>query len=132
MLELSKRLNKLRLDSNTAIHFEIGKVNDYELLDIFLFQVILIGSFGHLDYFFHMPKKFTIYIEIANTWNNQIQKYLSIIKLFANRTNIGFDSRQNIQVSSDLNSPIQLVCNYLLAYDKGTLMSKDLKPERGG
>jgi len=78
-----------------------------------------------------MPKKYTIYIEIANTWNDQIQKYLSIIKLFENRNNIGFDNRKNIKVSSDLKSPIQLVCNYLLAYDNGTLISKDLNPEKG-
>lgn len=102
-------------------------MQDYELLDIFLFEVILIGSFGHLEHVFHMPKRNLIFIEIANTWNNKIEKNLSIIRLFNKKTVLDMKNISNLEVKYDLQSPMQIVCNYLKAFDDKTLKNRDIK-----
>ncbi|KAJ7381008.1 hypothetical protein OS493_004603 [Desmophyllum pertusum] len=79
-------------------------------------------SSGTLIY--HLPTK-QVYIEIANTLDDWLQDSLPVTKCF-NPIHVKIEECKHYVVSQEFLSPIQVVCNYLHAYEFGTLESKEL------
>jgi len=65
---------------------------------------MIIRSFGNKEFVFHLPKNCPVYIEISNTWDNKIEKNLSIIRLFKNKVVLDMKNVEEINVPTDLNS----------------------------
>lgn len=122
---LVKRLSTLQFSSYECIHFDIGEVDDPSVLDTFIFELVVVGMVSSGTDLFHLPTKH-VYIEIANTLRHWLQDSLPVTKCFS-PLHINLDGYKDLVVSQEALSPIQVVCQYLHAFESGTLESKDLR-----
>ena len=121
------RLSGLQLGPFECIHFDVGEVDDPSVLDTFFFELIAVGMISFGTDVFHLPTQH-IYIEIANTLRHWLRDSLFVTKCFS-RLHIESNGYKDLIVSQELLSPIQVVCQYLHAYESGKLESVDLKLE---
>ncbi|CAH3117502.1 unnamed protein product, partial [Pocillopora meandrina] len=121
---LLKRLSGLSVSSHECIHFDVGEVDDPLVLDTMMFELIVVGMMSCGTELFHLPTKH-VYIEIANTLRHWLQDSLPITKCFSplHKNLVGYG---DLVVSQEPLSPVQVVCQYLHAYESGSLETKDL------
>lgn len=124
---LVKRLSGLQCCLYECIHFDVGEVDDPSVLDTFMFELVVVGMVSSGTDLFHLPTKH-VYIEIANTLRHWLQDSLPVTKCFS-PLRITLDGYKDLVVSQEALSPIQVVCQYLHAFECGTLESKDLRLE---
>ena len=122
--DLVHRLASLQIRACDCIHLDIGEVDDPLALDTFLFELIVMGMVSSGTLIYHLPTKH-VYTEIANTLNDWLQDSLPVTKCF-NPIHVKIDGYRCYVVSQESSSSIQVVCNYLHAYDFGTLESMEL------
>ncbi|XP_046854892.1 uncharacterized protein LOC124447906 [Xenia sp. Carnegie-2017] len=122
--KIIERLKKLSLTDFQCLHFDIDKVDDPVLLDVFLFQLIVMGivSYGTQMYFLHGSH---VYIEISNCLNNQLAESLLITRCFS-RVELSWKNYDDLKVSSNILSNIQVVCQYLNVFEKNELDNTDV------
>lgn len=133
---LVKRLSSLTVGPHECIHFDVGEVDDPLVLDTLMFELVVVGMLSSGTELFHLPTKH-VYIEIANTLRHWLQDSLPVAKCFS-PVHIKLDGYEGLVVSQEPLSPIQVVCQYLHAYESGLLESqhlnlgelKPLSPER--
>ncbi|CAG2190397.1 RNF213 [Mytilus edulis] len=123
-LGLIERLIQLKLQRYHALYIDIGTVSDPFDLDIFLFQLIVFGyvSSGSTAYALTCDK---IYIEIANSIQNTLCDALSTVASFP-REHMKWKNYEDLKVSMEINSPMQVVCRFLKELDEDSLDDKDL------
>ena len=121
---LVKRLSGLTVGPHECIHFDIGEVDDPLVLDTLMFELVVVGMLSSGTELFHLPTKH-VYIEIANTLRHWLQDSLPVTKCFS-PVHIKLDGYKDLVVSQESLSPIQVVCQYLHAYESGFLESQDL------
>ena len=124
---LVKRLSGLQFDTYECIHFDVGEVDDPSVLDTFIFELVVVGMVSSGTDLFHLPTKH-VYIEIANTLRHWLQDSLPVTKCFS-PLHIKLDGYKDLVVSQEPLSAIQVVCQYLDAFESGVLESKDLRPD---
>ncbi|KAK3713136.1 hypothetical protein QZH41_001215 [Actinostola sp. cb2023] len=122
--DLVKRLSDLNLKHFQSIHFDIGDVDDPAGLDTFLFELVVTKMVSSEALLFSLPTDH-VYIEIANTLQQGIRNSLPICKCFK-RLDVFWHEYRNLLSSIELTSPIQVVCQYLHAYDCGTLENEEI------
>ena len=122
--KIIKRLKQLDLRRYECLHFDIGEVNDPVLVETFLFQLIVTGmvSFGTQIY---RLSNTHVYIEIANSLNDQLCESLPVIQSFTS-DQLQWNNYDNLEVSSKITSDIQVVCQYLNSLDQSRLESTDI------
>ena len=123
---LVKWLSCLQFGPHECIHFDVGEVDDPSVLDTFIFELVVVGMVSSGTDLFHLPTKH-IYIEIANTLRHWLQDSLPVTKCFS-PLHIKLNGYSDLVVSQEPLSAIQVVCQYLDAFDSGVLESKDLTP----
>lgn len=121
---LLKRLSGLSVSPHECIHFDVGEVDDPLVLDTMMFELVVVGMMSCGTELFHLPTKH-VYIEIANTLRHWLQDSLPITKCFSplHKNLVGYG---DLVVSQEPLSPVQVVCQYLHAYESGSLETKDL------
>ena len=124
---LVKRLSYLHFGPHDCIHFDIGEVDDPSVLDIFIFELVVVGMVSSGTDLFHLPIKH-VYIEIANTLRHWLQDSLPVTKCFC-PLHIKLDGYKDLVVSQESLSPIQVISQYLDAFESGKLESKELRLE---
>lgn len=124
---LVKRLSCLHFVPHDCIHFDIGEVDDPSVLDIFIFELVVVGMVSSGTDLFHLPTKH-VFIEIANTLRHWLQDSLPVTKCFS-PLHINLDGYKDLVVSQEALSPIQVISQYLDAFESGKLESKDLRLE---
>ena len=117
-------LKALRLSGSKALHLCLGDVSDYELLDVLLFELLVLGTVVAGDDMYHLPTNI-VFVELANTLSNRLQDSLQVTKWLPNQCLKGFDLNC-FEISSEILSPVQVVCNYLDARQSGDLMTNDI------
>ncbi|XP_028395861.1 uncharacterized protein LOC114519890 [Dendronephthya gigantea] len=122
--KLIQRLKELKLMEYHCLHLDIGEVNDPLSLDTFLFQLILTGMVSAGNQFYHLPK-LHIYIEIANTLNDRLRESLVVAKYFT-RVHLIWLDYEDFLVSPEITSNVQVVCQYLDIFDRGSIESKEV------
>ena len=122
--KLIKRLKKLKLQTYHCLHLDIGEVSDPLLLDLFLFQLIVIRMVSAGDQFYHLPTTH-IYLEIANTLKDSLRESLVVSKYFT-RIHLKWQNYKNLLVSNDITSDVQVVCQYLDVFDRGHIESVEV------
>ena len=122
--KLIQRLKKLKLKNFHCLHLDIGEVSDPSLLDMFLFQLIVTGMVSVANHFYHLPTKH-IYIEIANTLNDRLVKSLIVSKCFTS-IHLKWQDYNNLIVSNEITSNVQVVCQYLDIVDRSDLESHEV------
>ena len=121
---LLRRLSTLNVSPNECIHFDVGEVDDPLVLDTMMFELVVVGMMSCGTELFHLPTKH-VYIEIANTLRHWLQDSLPITKCFS-PIHIKLVGYGDLVVSPEPLSPVQVVCQYLHAYESGSLETKDL------
>ena len=122
--KLIQRLKKLNLKKYHCLHLDVGEVNDPLLLDTFLFQLIVIGMVSCGTQLFRLLTTH-VYIEIANTLKELLRESLVISKYFT-RVHLDWENYQDLLVSSEITSDVQVVCQYFDAFEKASLESRDI------
>lgn len=122
--QLVERINTLNVKGYQVLHIDLGNVDSPSELDTFLFELVVLRyvSAGNVSV---SLKTSDVNIEIANTINNTLINSLQTAVLFQ-RVNLKWNGIESLIVSRELNSPVQVVCNYLKCLDNGTLDRKDL------
>ncbi|VDH96558.1 Hypothetical predicted protein [Mytilus galloprovincialis] len=117
-------LLQLELKYYHALHIDIGIVSDSFGLDVFLFELIVLRfvSAGSTAYALTCDK---VYIEIANSVKNELCDSLSTLTSFQ-REHLKWKDYDDVKVSIDINSPMQVVCRYLKALDEGSIDNNNL------
>jgi hypothetical protein len=129
--DIAKRFHNLANDlvADNPIHITIsGKIDDFKLLDYFLFNILILKSFTY-DIYASKAETNTIYVEIANSFNNNLYELANVLKLIPSK--IHLTSKNEID-NFDLNSNttnIQLVCNYLKAISDSKLDNTNINPQ---
>ncbi|CAG2254602.1 RNF213 [Mytilus edulis] len=123
-LLIIEELMKLCIKPYHVLHVDIGTIHDPYELDLFLFELIVLRhvSVGSTAYALECEK---IFIEIANTVKDTLRNSLPVVTCFQ-RKRIEWDNYNDLKISSEINSPVQVVCQYLKAMDTATLDVKDL------
>ncbi|XP_046854791.1 uncharacterized protein LOC124447744 isoform X2 [Xenia sp. Carnegie-2017] len=119
-----KRLKNLRLRDFNCLHFDISNVENPMLLDTFLFQLIVTGMVSCGTQMYNLQNK-KIYIEIANSFNNQLVNSLVITRCFPS-IELTWNDYNDLQVSSQITSNVQVVCQYLNVYENGEIDETDI------
>lgn len=121
--QLVERINTLNVKGYQVLHIDLGNVDSPSELDTFLFELVVLRfvSAGNVSVSLETSD---VNIEIANTINNTLINALQTAVLFQ-RVNLKWNGIESLIVSRELNSPVQVVCNYLKCLDNGTLDRKD-------
>ena len=123
---LVKLLCGLTFAKYECIHFDVGEVNDPSVLDTLIFELVTVGMVSCGTDLFHLPTKH-VYIEIANTLRHWLQDSLPVTKCFSPK-HIKLDGYTDLVVSQEPFSAVQVVCQYLHAFECGKLESKEVCP----
>ena len=107
-----------------VLHIDIANVDRPLDLNIFIFQLIVIGFVSDGMHSFLLPTKH-ICIEIANTVNNKLCRALACTAGFK-REHLTWNHFDDFIISREINSSVQIVCNYLQLLKLNTLNEKEL------
>jgi hypothetical protein len=122
--KLIQRLKELKLKKYHCLHLDIGEVSDPLLLDTFLFQLIVTGMISAGGQFYHLPTPH-IYIEIANTQKDSLLDSLVVSKCFT-RKHLKWVNYNDLIVSPEITSNVQVVCQYLDISDHACFETKEV------
>ncbi|XP_076077139.1 uncharacterized protein LOC143047776 [Mytilus galloprovincialis] len=123
-LSIIEDLQKLHLKKYHVLHIDIGAVSDPYQLDTFLFELLVLKyvSCGPAAYALPCDQ---VFIEIANTVKQTLFNSLPSVA-FYKREHLKWKNYDDLKVSMEVNSPIQVVCNYLKSLDEGTVDAQDI------
>lgn len=122
--KLIQRLKNLNLKKYHCLHLDVGEVSDPLWLDTFLFQLIVTGMVSSGTQLYHLATSH-VYIEIANTLKDWLRESLVISKYFT-RVHLQWRNYEDLLVSSEITSKLQVVCQYFDIFDRARLESADI------
>ena len=122
--EIIERLNILNIDNNSALHLDLYNIDNIDLMQEFLFSLLIARFNSYNEEFYYLSKDIPIKIEIQNTFIDFFEK-LPILTLF-NVKELKISDLPPLIVSKELDSNIQLVANYLKALKENKINDKDL------
>ncbi|CAG8589706.1 30140_t:CDS:10, partial [Racocetra persica] len=120
---LVRQLSEITLQKNESLHLNIMLINHPFDVNTFLFELLSFKIVWDKTYFFSIPSTL-IYIEVASTINQALFNSIPITGHLINKHltwNI-----ENLIVSHDVNSSIQIVAKYLDAHDCDVINTVDL------
>ncbi|XP_033124618.1 uncharacterized protein LOC117122951 [Anneissia japonica] len=107
-----------------VLHIDVSTVSDPQLLDTFLFEVVVLGMAVSGTHICLTPTK-GIVMEVANTQKDKLRNSLTICSSFS-RTHLEWRGFNHFITSKEVNSPLQVVCHYLKALQSSTLDNVDI------
>ena len=111
--------------SETVIHLDLCDTKETDLMKNFLFSFLVTKLYGQNENIFYLSKNVEIKIEIPNGFTNFFYKF-PILDMFENKYEIRIDKLEELIVDPQINSNIQIVCNYLKVFDEGQISEADL------
>lgn len=133
---LQRHMAIVSSSSNFGLHLDISRVSNPAVLDAFLVDLLLVNYVASGSKAFFLEQKGNpVFIELANTLGEDLTRTLPFCRCAPSMQlekqamfgtiNLTW-SLENLWVSHDINSDVQVVCNYLRAMDNKTLGSRDL------
>lgn len=119
-----EELIKLKIKPYHVLHIDVGPVNEPFELDFFLFELIVLKHVYARKFSYHLQTDY-ICIEIANSINQELSNSLPTVTCFK-RKNLIWNNYNDMLVSQEVNSPVQVVCHYLDLQDAGLLDQSDI------
>ena len=127
--EVINRLKKIIIQNEdinqTVIHLDLYDTNQIELMKDFLFFILFTKLYGQNESLFYLSKQVEIKIEIPCGFINFFSKF-PILKMFKNSKKISFKDLPPLIVPQNIDSNMQIVCNYLKLLKEQKLSKKDL------
>ena len=122
---LKKIQNKIENNENTVIHLDLDDSKHEELMKDFLYSFLITKLYGQNENLFYLSKKVKIIIEIPCGFVNFFHKY-PLLSMFKNRTEMKIADLPPLIIEKELNSNIQIVCNYIKLLNSNKISEKDL------
>ncbi|VDI17462.1 Hypothetical predicted protein, partial [Mytilus galloprovincialis] len=119
-----KNLHDLNLKEYNMLHIDVGITGTPSELDAALFQLIVLGHLSTGSMAYTLETKH-VSIEISNTVGQTLCNSLPTTTCFR-RKNLDWNNYYDMKVSMEVNSPVQVVCQYLKALENGTLDRNDI------
>ncbi|CAG8442611.1 13450_t:CDS:10 [Gigaspora rosea] len=120
---LVRQLSEIRLQKDESLHLNIMLIDHPYDVNMFLFELLSFKIVWDKTYFFSIPSTL-IYVEVASTINQALFNSIPITSHLINKHlkwNI-----DNLIVSNNMNSSIQIVAKYLDAHDCNVINAVDL------
>ncbi|CAG8493234.1 1592_t:CDS:10 [Gigaspora margarita] len=120
---LVRKLSETKLQKNESLHLNVMLIDHPYDVNIFLFELLSFKIVWDKTYFFSIPST-SIYIEVASTVNQALLNSIPIAGHLINKHltwNI-----DNLIVSQDVNSSIQITAKYFDAQDSNVINTVDL------
>ena len=117
--EIIKRLLKIEFknDKETAIHIDIMETKKKDLMKEFLFSLLINKCYKESENLFYLNDNVNIYIEIPFGFTDFFKEY-KILNLFNNKVKLEKNKLDPLIINEELDSDIQVVCNYLNILDE--------------
>ena len=123
---LVQRMAKIKSDH--MLHLDVNMVEDTDALDAFFFEFFVLKGCKSGTNFAQCSS--SAVIEIGNTHENSLRRNLYLINYFKTKY-VTWSNFDNLHVSQEINSPIQIVCLYLEALEENTIGREDLVIKKG-
>jgi len=120
---LVRQLHECRLKRLESLHLNIVSVDNAAEVNMFIFEFLTLGMVSNKVHIATLPQQ-AILIEIASTVDQYLLESLPIIKCLP-RKHLTWNVN-NFIVSSEVYSPIQIVCRYLDLYTKKAIDDEDI------
>ena len=122
---LIKVQDKIKDEEKTVIHLDLYDSKQVDLMKDFLYSFLVTKLYGQNENLFYLSKKVKIIIEIPCGFIDFFNKY-PLLSLFENQTHMEIAKLPQLIVSKEIDSNVQIVCNYLKLLNSGKLSVKDL------
>lgn len=119
-----EELIKLKIKPYHVLHIDVGPVDEPFELDFFLFELIVLKHVYARKFSYHLQTD-CICVEIANSVNQELSNSLPTVTCFR-RKHLIWKKYDDMRVSQEVNSPVQVVCQYLHLQDTGLLDQSDI------
>ncbi|CAG8715039.1 15672_t:CDS:2, partial [Cetraspora pellucida] len=106
-----------------SLHINIVSADHPVDVNMFLFELLTLGVVSNNMDIAYLPATI-VFIEVASTVDQHLLKSLPMVGCL-NSKHLTWDIGE-LMISQEINSPMQVVCHYLLAYDTNTLDNKDI------
>ncbi|CAJ0628335.1 12323_t:CDS:10 [Entrophospora sp. SA101] len=121
--KLVNQLKECKLRQIESLHLNIVSADNPTEVNMFLFELLTLGIVSNSIDIAILPIT-EIYIEVASTTGQHLLNSLPITSYFK-RVHLSWNI-QNLVISQEINSPIQIVCHYLNAFDHNALDEIDI------
>ena len=109
--DILKRLKKLNITNNSAIHLDLYDTEQIDLTMEFLFSILITKIYGQNEDIFYLPKDIEIIIEIPNGFVDFMKKF-PILGIFP-KEELSIKNLKDLIVPKDITSNVQIVANYI-------------------
>ncbi|CAG8443124.1 10027_t:CDS:10 [Scutellospora calospora] len=120
---LVHKFKEFKIRRVESLHINIVSADHPVDVNMFLFELLTLGVVSNNMDIAYLPDTF-IFIEIASTVNQYLLKSLPITGCL--RSEHLTWNIEKLMVSQEINSPIQVVCRYLLAHSTSKVDDKDI------
>ena len=122
---LKKIQNQITNEERTVIHLDLYDSKQTELMKDFLYSFLITKLYGQNEDLFYLSKKVEIVIEIPCGFVNFFNKF-PLLSMFKNKTEMKIAELPPLIIQHEIDSNIQIVCNYLKLLKSGKLSDTDL------
>ena len=122
---LKKIQNQITKEERTVIHLDLYDSKQTELMKDFLYSFLITKLYGQNEDLFYLSKKVEIVIEIPCGFVNFFNKF-PLLSMFKNKTEMKIAELPPLIIKHEIDSNIQIVCNYLKLLKSGKLSDTDL------
>ncbi|CAI2166603.1 8657_t:CDS:2, partial [Funneliformis geosporum] len=125
--KLVHKFKKCKLSPEESLHINIVSSDHPEDVNMFLFELLTLGIVSNNDEMASLPpseEPIQIFIEIAFTKEQRLLNSLPMVRYLLSKHltwNI-----ENLRISQQINSPIQITCHYLNLYDLNEIDTKEI------
>ena len=125
--DIIKRLSELNIidEEKTVIHLDLYDSRQTDLMKDFLYCFLVTKLYGQKENLFYLSKKVEIIIELPCGFINFFLKF-PILNMFKNKEEMKIEKLPDLIVAPEINSNIQIVCNYLKFLKENKLADKDI------
>ncbi|CAG8503791.1 15158_t:CDS:10 [Dentiscutata erythropus] len=117
------QLKDRKIHPTESLHINIMSAENPNEINLFLFELLTLGFVSNNIYIISLPR-IPIFIEVATTVNQELLNSLPIASYLI-KEHLSWSIR-NLNVSSEICDPIQIVCNYLDAHEKHEINERDI------
>ena len=125
--EIIKRLNEIIItdEEKTVIHLDLYDSKQIDLMKDFLYCFLVTKLYGQNENLFYLSKKVEIMVEIPCGFVDFFKKF-PILSMFKKRKLMSVEHLPKLIVNTQINSNVQIVCNYLKYLKLNKLADKDI------
>ena len=127
--EIINRLNNIKIKnsdvSETVIHLDLYDSKQTDLMKNFLFCFLVTKFYSQNENLFYLSKNVEIKIEIPNGFIEMFYKF-PLLDMFEKKYKMSITKLEHLIVDPNINSNIQIVCNYLKLFEDGKINDIEL------